>query len=158
MPLSHYPKTVTNLVLACVHPAPPFVPPPEDLPDFLGRPFSELNLYKKEIAPKESVIAFHDAQPFTRFYGSIACDQPLDVSLSFSNNEVDDDGNFVSDDNIGSLHYDALGVRQIYDPSKQDQTGKFFSMIFGRWIRVEIRNTGDRAPTSLRFYLRGSVF
>ncbi len=146
------------MVFAWVQPPPPDVPPREGLPNFLGRPFSELNLWKEPIQPGRSVVGYHDAQPFTRFYGSIACDQPLDVSLVFSNDEVDAEGRIVSDDNVGSLSYDAFGTRQLYDPAKQEQTGKIFSMIFGRWIRLEAKSIGDREPTFLRLYLRGSVF
>lgn len=117
-----------------------------------------MNQWCQPIAPGEAAVAFHDAQPFTRFYGSIFCDVSLDVSLAFSNDEVDAEGSFVTDDNIGSLNYDALGVRQLYDPAKQEQTGRFFALIFGRWIRVEIKNVGSRPTSILRAYLRGSVF
>jgi len=115
-------------------------------------------LFKEPIGPGQFVIGCHDAQPFTRFYGSVACDQPLDVSLTFSNDEVDDKGNPINDGNLGELHYDAQGARQLYDPAKQEQTGKIFSMIFGRWIRIEAKNIGNEAPTFLRLYVRGSVF
>lgn len=158
MPLTHYPKTTNNLVFAWVHPAPPDADLDEDLPNFLGRSFSELNLWRDALGPKKSVCGFHDAQPFTRFYGSIACDQPLDISLAFSNEEVAADGCVVCDENLAKLHYDAWGAHQLYDPAKQEQTGKIFSMIFGRWIRVEVKNLGDAEPTFLRVYLRGSVF
>jgi len=158
MPFSHYPKTVWNIVFAWVQPPPPDVPPEEGKPDFVGARFSELNLFEGPLKPGESVFAYHDAQPFTRFTGSIACDQPLDVSLMFSNDEVDAAGRHVSDENIATLNYDALGTRQSYDPKKQDQTGKIFSMIFGRWIRVEVKNTGTEETTFLRLVVRGSVF
>lgn len=118
-----------------------------------------MNLWKGKIfAPNESLRAFHDAQPFTRFYGSVACDQPLDISLVFSNEEVDARGHVVCDENLSQLNYDAWGAHQGYDPKKQEQTGKIFSMIFGRWIRVEIKNVGEAEPTFLRVFLRGSVF
>jgi hypothetical protein len=155
---SHYPKNVDNLVFAWVQPPPPDVASEEDRPDFLGRPFSEMNRFQNPIAPGESVVGYHDAQPFTRFYGSIASDQPLDVSITFSNDEVDAEGRVISDDNIGSLNYDAHGVHQLYDPTKQEQTGRVFSMIFGRWIKIEIKNLGDRESTVLRAIVRGSVF
>jgi hypothetical protein len=158
VPFSHYPKIVSNIVLAWVQPPPPEVPPEEGRPNFLGRPFAEMNRWKEPLQPGGLVVGHHDAQPFTRFYGSIACDMPLDVQLLFSNDEVDADGNLVSDDNIDSLNYDALGVRQLFDPKKQEQTAKIFSMIFGRWIRMEVKNVGDREPTFMRLYLRGSVF
>jgi hypothetical protein len=158
MPLTHYPKTSANLVFAWVQPPPPNVKPTEGLPDFLGRPFSELNLWKEPLAPGKSVVGYHDAQPFTRFYGSAASSQKLEISLTFSNDEVDAKGHFVTDDNLGSLNYDALGLRQIYDPTYQEQTGRFFSMIFGRWIRIEIKNVGEAETALLRVFLRGSVF
>ena len=146
------------MVFAWVQPPPPDVPPQEGKPDFLGRPFSELNLFEGPIEPGETVVGYHDAQPFTRFYGSVFSDQPLAVSLTFSNEEVDEEGHVVSDDNIDSLNYDAVGLRQLYDPKKQDQTSKIFTMIFGRWIRVEIKNVGDRETALLRVFIRGSVF
>lgn len=158
MPFSHYPKTVGNIVFAWVLPKPPDVGLEPGRPNVLGRPFAELNRFEKDLAPNEILVGYHDAQPFTRFYGSIACDQPLDVSITFSNDEVDDQGRLVSDDNLDKLHYDAQGARQVYDPAKQEQSGKIFSMIFGRWIRVEIKNLGDKPPTFLRLYIRGSVF
>jgi hypothetical protein len=158
MPLTHYPKTVENLVFAWVQPAPPDVTPKEGQPDFLGQPFSDVNRFDKPIEPGQSVVGYHDAQPFTRFYGSIASDQPLEVSISFSNDEVAPDGQPVNDDNIKELHYDAEALRQLYDPQKQGATGKYFVTIFGHWIRIEIKNTGEKATEKLRVYVRGSVF
>lgn len=128
------------------------------MPDFLGCLFSELNHFDKPIEPGQAVVSYHDAQPFTRFYGSIACDQPLEVMLTFSNDEVDREGRRISDENISSLNYDAEAVKQFYDPKKQAQTGKYFSTIFGHWIRVEIKNTGEKATETLRVFVRGSVF
>lgn len=157
-PLTHYPKTAENLVFAWVQPTPPDVPPQEGLPDFLGRSFSEVNRFEKEIVPGEVVVGYHDAQPFTRFYGSIASDQPLEVTISFSNDEVAGDGRTISDDNIGSLSYDAEALKQFYDPNKQGPTGKYFCTIFGHWIRVEVKNVGEKPTAKLRVYVRGSVF
>jgi hypothetical protein len=158
VPLTHYPKTAENLVFAWVQPRPPGVAPEEGKPDFLGIPFSERNLFKDPIGAGESVVAYHDAQPFTRFYGSIASDQSLEVTITFSNDEVDDAGRPVSDDNIAKLHYDAEALRQLYDPKKQGPSGKYFVTIFGHWIRVEVKNTGDAPTKDLRVYVRGSVF
>ena len=109
MGYSHYPKTVGNIVMAWVQPPPPDVPPGDEMPDFVGRPFSEINLWKEPLAPGKSVVSYHDAQPFTKFYGSVACDQPLEVNLTFSNDEVDAAGHWITDENIDQLHYDALG-------------------------------------------------
>ncbi len=103
-------------------------------------------------------MAYHDAQPFTRFYGSIASDQPLEVTITFSNDEVDDEGRSISDENIAKLHYDAEALRQLYDPKKQGASGKYFVTIFGHWIRVEVKNAGDAPTKQLRVYVRGSVF
>ena len=157
-PLTHYPKTAENLVFAWVQPAPPDVDPQEGLPDFLGRRFSEVNRFEKAIEPNQIAVGYHDAQPFTRFYGSFASDQPLEITISFSNDDVAVDGKTVSDANIGKLNYDAEALKQFYDPKKQGQTGKFFSTIFGHWIRVEVKNVGEIPTEKLRIYVRGSVF
>jgi hypothetical protein len=158
VPLTHYPKITNSIALAWVQPPPPDVPSKEGLPNFLGRPFSEMNLFQEPIAPGASVVGYHDAQPFTRFYGSVASDVALEVVISFSNDEVAADGHWITDDNIAELHYDAHGLRQLYDPKKQEQTGKLFTIIAGRWVRVEIKNIGDRATNMLRAIVRGSVF
>jgi hypothetical protein len=158
MPMTHYPKNSENLVFAWVQPPPPDIKPQKGLPDFLGRPFSEMNRFEQPIGPGESVVGYHDAQPFTRFYGTIYCTQPLEVSLVFSNDEIAADGRVVSDGNIDKLHYDGEALRQFYDPQKQGPTGKFFVTIYGRFIRVEIKNTGDAPTKELRCYVRGSVF
>jgi hypothetical protein len=117
-----------------------------------------VNRFEKAIEPNQTVVSYHDAQPFTRFYGSIASDQPLEVVISFSNDEVAADGRTVSDANIGELNYDAEALKQFYDPKKQGQTGKFFATIFGHWIRVEVKNVGEAPTEKLRVYVRGSVF
>jgi hypothetical protein len=158
VPLTHYPKLAENLIFAWVQPPPPDIAPEEGRPDFLGRPFSELNRFQEPIAPGGSVVGYHDAQPFTRLYGSFACDQPLEVNITFSNDEVDGDGTLVNDDNIASLNYDAHGLHQLYDPTKQEQTGRAFTMLFGHWVKIEIKNIGDRETTILRSFIRGSVF
>jgi len=158
VPYTHYPKNSDNLVFAWVLPAPPDVSGDHEGPDFLGRPFSEMNRLKEAIAPGELVVGYHDAQPFTRFYGTFACDQALEITISFSNEDVASDGHVVNDDNIDKLHYDGEALRQIYDPKKQGPTGKFFVTIYGRFLRVEIKNTGDAPTKELRAYVRGSVF
>lgn len=158
IPFSHYPKTVNNLVFAWVQPAPPDVELERGLPNFLGGKFSELNLFKEPIGPGQAAVGYHDAQPFTRFYGSVASNVALELTIMFSNDEVAADGRPVSDDNIGSLNYDAEALRLLYDPKKQGATGKFFCTIFGRFLRVEIKNTGDAPTEVIRAYVRGSVF
>lgn len=158
MSFTHYPKIVKNIVFAWVQPAPPDVKPKKGRPNFVGRPFSELNRFREPLAPDASDVAFHDAQPFTRFYGSIASDQPLEMTISFSNDEVDAEGNPINDANISELHYDAAALTQFYDPTKQSATGKYFCTIFGRWIRVEVKNVGSDPTSELRVYVRGSVF
>jgi hypothetical protein len=153
MGLTHYPKLVRN-VLACW-----VQPPPPDKPGFLGQPrFIALNLFSQPLAPKESLSVYHDAQNFTRLYGSIYCDQPLEVVLSFSNEEVAPDGDWIKDENLKNLHYDAEALRQAYDPSKQTATGKFFATIYGRWLRMEVKHLGAAPTREMRIFLRGSVF
>lgn len=158
IPFSHYPKIVNNIVFAWVQPTPPDVDAKKGLPNFLGGRFSDLNRFKKPISPGESVVGYHDAQPFTRFYGSVFSSVSLELILAFSNDEVAHDGNWVTDDNIGELHYDAEALRLLYDPAKQSQTGKFFVTIYGRFLRVEIKNVGETSTTELRAVVRGSVF
>lgn len=144
--------------MAWVQPAPPDVEPPVEGPDFLGRSFSEMNRFKGPIGPNESVVGYHDAQPFTRFYGTIACDQPLEVTLSFSNDDVDAKGRVVGDSNVDTLRYDGEGLKLLYDPKKQGPTGKFFVTIYGRFLRAEVKNVGTAPTKELRAYVRGSVF
>lgn len=80
------------------------------------------------------------------------------MTFTFSNDEVVVDGHWVTDDNIAMLNYDAEALKLIYDPRKQAQTGKYFVTIFGRWLRVEVKNVGDVETASLRVFVRGSVF
>lgn len=80
------------------------------------------------------------------------------MTFTFSNEEVDESGASVSDETIGSLHYDAEALKQLYDPAKQAATSKYFVTIFGRWLRVEVKNVGKQATEKLRVFVRGSVF
>lgn len=153
MPFTHYPKLAANVIFAWVQPA------PEDRPNFLNMPrFSALNRFKQPLKPGDIVVGYQDAQNFTRFYGSIASNQKLEVTFTFSNDEVASDGHWVSDDNITTLNYDAEALRQLYDPAKTGASGKYFVTIFGRWLRVEVKNTGDGPTDFLRVFVRGSVF
>jgi hypothetical protein len=153
VPFTHYPKNAFNLIFAWVQPRPPVGKP------FFGQPpFSTLNLFEKPLEPGAVVSAFHDAQPFTRFYGSVACDQPLEMTLSFSNEETDANGDYVTDDNIAGLNFDAEALKQMYEPTKQGPTGKYFCTIFGRYFRVQIKNVGPKPTEFLRVFVRGSVF
>jgi hypothetical protein len=150
---THYPKLVRN-VLACW-----VQPPPPDKPNFLGHArFRTINLFNQPLEPEKAFCVHHDAQNFTRLYGSIYCDQPLEVVLSFANDEVAPDGEWVNDENLGNLHYDAEALRQAYVPNKQALTGKFFSTIYGRWLRMEVKNLGKLPTKEMRIFLRGSVF
>lgn len=153
MPFTHYPKLADNIIFAWVQP-----PPPKKKSFLNMRSFSELNRFDKPIEPNESVVAYQDAQNFTRFYGSIASDQKLEVTFSFSNEEVDEKGYWIGDDNITGLNYDAEALKQIYDPAKQGASGKYFVTIFGRWLKVEVKNVGDKPTETLRVFVRGSVF
>ena len=88
----------------------------------------------------------------------MASDQLLEMTLSFSNEETDVAGNYVTDENIMTLHYDAEGLKQAYEPVKQAATGKYLCMIFGRYLRVEVKNVGSKPTSELRVFVRGSVF
>lgn len=152
MPFTHYPKLVANVIFAWVQ------PPPPDKKNFLNQPrFKKLNRFREPLPPKKSVVAYHEAQNFTRFYGSIYADQPLEVTFSFSNDEVDDDGNWVTDNNLPSLHYDAEALKKAFDPKKSGQGG-FLVTIYGRWLKVEVTNVGDKPTEKMRVIVRGSVF
>lgn len=154
MPFTHYPKLTWNLIACWVHPT-----PPDNGKLFLGQSvFSYLNKYTTELLPNKCSISYHDAQPFTRIYGSVACDQPLEVSFSFSNEEMDSYGNYICDDNISSLNYDAEALKHMYDPTKQSASGKYFVLIYGRWMRVCVQNTGINPASFVRVFVRGSVF
>jgi hypothetical protein len=153
MPFTHYPKNSFNLIFAWVQPIPP------DQEPFFGQPrFSSLNRFDKPLEPGQVVAAYHDAQPFTRFYGSVASDQPLEMTLSFSNEETAADGRYVTDENIASLNFDAEALKQMYEPAKQGPTGKYFCTIFGRYFRVQVKNVGTKPTDFLRVFVRGSVF
>jgi hypothetical protein len=153
MPYTHYPKLSSNIIFAWVWPRPPAAEP------FYGSPpFDKLNRMAEPLAADAAVVGYHEAQGFTRFYGTIASDQPLDVSFRFSNDEVAPDGHWVNDENLALLNYDGWALRQAYEPGKQEQTGKYLVTIYGRWLRVQIRNMGVEPATFCRVYVRGSVF
>lgn len=153
MPFTHYPKLASNVIFAWVQ------PPPVDKPGFLNQPrFSLLNRFKKPLEPGETVVDYQEAQNFTRFYGSIAADQKLEVTFTFSNDEVGPDGDYITDEMLPKLNYDAEALKQLYEPTKQGATGKYFVTIFGRWLRVEVKNAGDKPTEKLRVFVRGSVF
>lgn len=113
---------------------------------------------KEPLQPGETATAYHEALNFTRFMGSFASDQPLKVTLAFSNDDCTDAGDPICDENLPLLNYDAIeGVKE-YDPAKQQATGKFFTIIYGRWLRVTVQNLGKEPTKFMRVYVRGSVF
>lgn len=174
MPFTHYPKNTENLIAAVVWPAPPDKPHPH-LPLPL---LSEVNRATGPLEPGKTIRVFHEAQNFTRFYGSITSDQSLEIACSFSNDEVYlgeaslrgyvneadgsiiEPGTHVNDSNIHLLNYDAEALRQTFDPAKPKASNgsKFFVTIFGRWICFELTNKGTAPTQFVRAYLRGSVF
>lgn len=115
------------------------------------------NLLKEPLPPNKEVSAYHSAQNFTRFYGSLYADQPLEMTASFSNDEVTDDGDWPTDVQLPSLHYDALADHKTYKPDAPG-TGKFFVIIHGKWIKFTVKNIGEETITKMRVYIRGSVF
>lgn len=133
-------------------------PRPPAKPNFLNQPeFDRLNRMEAPLEPGKSFVGYHEAQNFTRFYGSIASDQPLEVTFSFSNDEVADDGTHVTDANLPGLHYDAEALKKAYDPAKPGQGG-YLVTIYGRWLKVEVKNVGKAATQMMRVVVRGSVF
>lgn len=128
MPFTHYPKLDSNVVFQWRWPIVPVKPA------FLGRKHPK-NLLTEKFKGGDRLVAYHSAQNFTRFYGSIYADVLLEITFAFSNDEYDDEGDWVNDENISKLHYDALADKKIYKPNTLD---KFFVTIFGRWLRVEI--------------------
>lgn len=153
MGFSHYPKVSGNLVFAWRLPRPPVKDP---FPGFLS--FDEVNLAKGPLGVGETFSACHDGIGFTRLFFTVKCTQPLEIVLSFSDDEVDDEGNPVTDDNLSKLDYYVEAKRHLYDPTKHERTCKWFAIVDGRWLRIEIKNTGDKPVKSLKAYLRGSVF
>jgi len=134
-------------------------PKPPDKEGFVNQPrFSTLNLIKEPIPEGGEVVAYHCAQNFTRMYGSIACDQALEAIFTFSNDEVTPDGDYITDENMKTLHYDAEALKLAYEPSKQSATGKYLVTIYGRFLSVRIKNVGTKPIEWIRFYVRGSVF
>lgn len=109
------------------------------------------------LEPGKALVAYHEAQNFTRFYGSAASDQLLEMVFSFSNDEVDENGHWVTDENIERLNYDAEALKKEIVPGKAAQSG-FLVTIFGRWLKVSVRNLGTEPTKFLRAYVRGSVF
>src|SRR4051812_30129959 len=93
MPFTHYPKLDSNVVFQWRWPIVPVKPA------FLGRKHPK-NLLTEQLKPGDKLVAYHSAQNFTRFYGSIYADVPLEVVFSFSNDEYDDEGDWVNDKNI----------------------------------------------------------
>lgn len=153
MAFTHYPKLAQNVLFAWVWPAPP------DKKNFLNFPrFSRLNRMTAPLVPGTSFVAFHEAQNFTRFYGSIFSDQPLEISFDFSNDEVAPDGEWVQDSNIDKLHYDAEALKLAYDPMKHTTASKYLVTIYGRWLRVSVKNVGTAQAQQTRIFVRGSVF
>lgn len=153
MPYTHYPKLEENCIFALHWPRPPV------MPNFLNHPpFDSLNRIHEPLAPGQVITLCHAANNFTKFLGTIACDQKLEVTFMFSNDEVAEDGHWVTDETMPKLHYDGESLRMAYDPAKQGPTGKFLVTILGRWLRVEIKHVGDKPTEFLRAYVRGSVF
>lgn len=153
MGYTHYPKQVWNLIGAVR------LPPPADKDNFLKLPrFSTVNHGKDPIPPGETVVIYHEAQNFTRFTGTLFADQPFEFAIHFSNDVVDDEGDFVSDVNLSKLHYDGEALRHLYDPKKHSATCKYFVSTYGRWMRIEIKNVGTSPIEKMRVYVNGSVF
>jgi len=116
--------------------------------------FAETNLATEALAPGESFVAHHSALGCTRLYTSFACDQPLEVSFEFSNDEIGPDGSWVTDDTLPLLNWDVLDAKTY----KVGERRGHWILILGRWLRVTVKNTGTKSIKEMRVYCRGSVF
>ncbi len=150
MDFSHYPRLENDLVLSWHWPRPPDCPPFKSLPAFGPR-----NRALEALAPGAAIVGYHSAANFTRFLGSLACDQPLSLLVQFSNDEVAPDGNYVQDSNVATLNWDLLAAEKSYKPG-ESHSG-FWAIRLGKWLRVEVTNLGDKPTSFLRVYVRGST-
>lgn len=156
--MTHYPRQEATLVRCCVWPLPP------DRPNFKTLPkLSELNLLEKYrgqsevLRPGEDVTWYHSALQFSRLFGSLACDQPIEFSYHFSNDEVyEKTGHWITDATLPFLNYDVVAKEGTYKPGER-HTGHFM-IIVGRWLRVRFKNVGDAPIKFIRAYARGIPF
>lgn len=141
------------------------------------------NTLFEPLAAKGTAVLWGSAVNFTRYYGSIHSDQPVEVAFDFAGDskvlvqkpgilgdlEVDQSlpeniRHFyparnglrdVTDEDLKALHYDA---RAIEVSCKANSSAKFVVTIYGLYLRVTARNLGESPAHSLRLYVFGSVF
>lgn len=147
MPQTHYPKTENNLICSWVWPRLPEKPPFKSLAPFV-------NLADKALAPGEEFVAHHSALGCTRLYTTMVADQALEVTFECSNDEVDRDGNWITDETLPLCNWD-------HHESKVAKVGDrkgHWILILGRWLRVTVKNVGSAPVKEMRVHVRGSVF
>lgn len=159
MSFTHYPKTEYNLIMSWVFPKPKELPrvarhgAPENL-----MPVPSANLLFKKLDANQAVIGCHSAQNFTRFYGSILADVPIQMLFDFSNDDFNVNGQHPVDKDLPELNYDANALIHSYDPEKPQMGSKFLVTIYGKWLRVTLKSLSDKPSEVLRVHVRGSVF
>jgi hypothetical protein len=144
---THYPKLEKNLV----HSA--YWRGEGDIRNTMGVP----------LGPGETITGFASAINFTRFYGSIFADQPLQLVLSFGNDEDHalPDPRYPDTEELQDLtdpadaHYDVVAQEVMSEGGAGEG---FFCIIYGKWLKIEITNTGDEPVKVLRCFTRASVF
>jgi len=176
MPFTHYPKLEENLFLFAT---------------WYGKG-DPRNSIQSPLDVGGGVNLYGCAQNFTRFYGTIYCDQPLAVEFDFGNEDVVPafnpatlpDGSVVdmglpddvrpyfpvgkltglraiTDEDLLRINYDGKALVTNYQPAVSPGApigDKFLVTIYGRWMRVCIANKGDKPVSSMRVFVRASVF
>lgn len=159
MSFTHYPKTEYNLIMSWVYPGIKEEARKVRHGDSKNIvPVPSVNMLKKPLEAKGESIGHHSAQNFTRFYGSIFSDVPIQLLFDFANDDFTKDGKHPLDKDLPLLNYDANALIHAYDPEKPQMGSKFLVTIYGKWLRVTLRNTSDKPSEVLRVHVRGSVF
>lgn len=157
MSFTHYPKTEHNLIMSWVFPI-----KYEDTrkvrrkTEYVSVP--SMNLMRGDPVKGQVLVGCHSAQNFTRFYGSVYADTPVQLTYEFSNDEYNESGTHPLDNDLPNLHYDAEAQIVQFDPLKPGIGSKQLVTIYGKWLRVTLKFLGETQPSQLRVYIRGSVF
>ena len=118
--------------------------------------FNILNNLSEPLKPGEVLEWYHSVQSFSRIFGSLASDQPLEYWYYYSNDETSADGHWVTDDTIHTLNWDITAKEGTYKPG--DKSTGIFLIITGRWLKFRLKHNGTEPVTFLRAYTRGMVF
>jgi hypothetical protein len=106
--------------------------------------YDSVNCARAPLAPGESWTEYHDVLGFTRMFYGAEANVPLTIEVWYSMQQVTPDGLYVTDESLPLLRYNIFGRRHKYDPERHEQTCKFFEIVHGRWLRLSIKNDGDK--------------